>query len=211
MTDSKLAQKLAQKLEGRKTIKGICSELGIKRGTAVYYVSMMRKNGFVHQTIYTKPERTYVIKPCARPAPAGGLVEALNRVLPKDFQIDEPYEHYVWGPYSFEDALVSAVRTKKARFILGSILLFRKVSDWKLLMKMAGGEKRKIGALYDLARREIPKVPRMDKRTYRGLLRAKVYDKYLISKAGPSEDYKDLSKKWGIFIPFTKKDMNRLR
>ena len=210
-TGEGFVENLARKLGGEKTVSAICAELGVGRQTAINYISMLRQNGFVHKTKYTKPERTYVIKNYRKPQSGTGLVETLNKVLPADLQIEEPYEHYVWEPYSFEEALVDAVRTKKARFLLASLLLFRKTRDWKLLLKLAGKDKRKVGAVYDVARKELPRIRRMDKRSYNALLRAKNYDKYLVARVGASRDYEKISRRWGVLIPFTKRDLERIR
>lgn len=199
-----------KKLNGYFTISDICKKLNMQRQSAIDYVSKLRKAGYVHRTIYTKPERTYLIRQYRKAAAQKGLTDVLNSLLPANFQLQEKYEQYVWGEYPPEKAFVDTLKTRKARFVLASIILFRKIKDWKLLFKYAKGNRRKAGALYDLARREMPKIRRMDKRTYTALLKSPKESPYFVGKAEASADYLQISKKWGVFIPFSREDVRRI-
>lgn len=197
-------------LNGYYTTSDICRELHIKRQTALNYICKLRKMGHIHETIHTQPERTYFIKQSKKIIAKRGLTDLLNSLLPAEFQLHEKYEHFVWGKYPPEKAFADALKTKKARFVLASIILFRKIKNWKLLFKCAKGDRKKAGALYDLARKEMPKIRRMDKRTYTALLKSPKEPPYFVGNAKASADYLQISKKWGVFIPFSRKDIERI-
>ena len=46
----------------------------------------------------------------------------------------------------------------------------------------------------------------MDIRTKKALLKGKLKDKYIIKRI-KSTDFKDIEKKWNVFIPFNKADL----
>ena len=64
---------------------------------------------------------------------------------------------------------------------------------------------REIGALYDVAR-TFMRVRRMDRRTRKSLLKSKIKSRYIIENM-KSKDFRDIEKKWNVFIPISKKDL----
>src|SRR3989344_5619413 len=64
---------------------------------------------------------------------------------------------------------------------------------------------RNVGALYDVARKCI-KVRRMDERTRNALLKSNG-KKFLFDYKIKSKSFQDVEKKWRVFIPLNKQDM----
>jgi len=89
--------------------------------------------------------------------------------------------------------------------------LFNRIKKWSRLYKYAKERdcRNKVGALYELAKTVI-RVKRIDKKTEKGLLKAKDKDKYIIPRM-KSRDFKDIEKKYHVFIPFNRADLERLK
>lgn len=202
---------LVKKLEGLHTIKTIQKELKISRSTAIKLMCILRKEGFVETSGGGKQPRFYRISPIkVKKAGYPGLYDIINKYSP--IKIAEPVQHRIMGKrLSVEEALVRAVETRKFKVILASLALFRHVKNWSRLHEIAKQHnvRRKIGALYNLARLFM-KVRRMDKRTENRLLSSKDKDKYLIPKM-KSKDFTDIQKKWKVYIPFTRADLVRYK
>ncbi|MBW2984053.1 hypothetical protein KY361_03005 [Candidatus Woesearchaeota archaeon] len=202
---------LAKRLEGLHTIKTIQKELKIARSTAIKLMCFLRKQGFVETSGGGKQPRFYRISPIkVKKAGYPGLYDMINKYSP--IKIAEPVKHRIMGKrISVEEALVRAVETGKFRVILASLALFRHIKNWSRLYEIAKQHnvRRKVGALYDLARLFI-KVRRMDKKTENNLLSSKDKDKYIIPEMS-SEDFADIQKKWKIYIPFTRYDLRRYK
>lgn len=200
---------LARNLQGLQTISSISKKLEVKRKTAVNYVYELRKGGFVKTTRGRKKIRVYEISP-VRKKELGypGMYDIINRYSP--IKLVKPYEHRVHGkPMSIEEAIVRAIKTGDFRTILASLALFSHVKDWSLLYECAKKEdvRRQAGAMYDLSRKALL-VRRIDRRIERRLLEAPIEKKYLIPNV-KSSDFKDVEKKWRVFIPFRKEDLRR--
>jgi hypothetical protein len=199
--------KLAKKLEGLQTISNICKILGISRRTAVNYVFLLRKGGFL-ETIYGKRKiRMYKIRPVVKEETGyPGLIETIDKY--SKVKIIGKYEHRIYSHrMTVEEALVRAVKSRQFRIILSALGLFSKITNWSLLGNLAKKEMagRKIGALYDVAR-DTFKVARMDKRTRTALLKSKIRDKYIIEGIR-SKDFRQIEKIWNVYIPFNKADL----
>ena len=65
--------------------------------------------------------------------------------------------------------------------------------------------RRKVGALYELTR-NFMKVRRIDKRTLNSLLKAKNEPKFIVDNF-KSKDFKNIERKWNVFLPFNKVDI----
>lgn len=200
-------QELAKKLEGIHTVQTISKILNISKRTAINYIWKLRKKGLV-ETIYGKRKiRMYKIK-AIRKLERGypGLYDMINenskvKIVPR--YSTRIYTHKL----TIEEAIVKAVKTKEFRIILASLGLFNKIKNWHLLNEFAKKEEigRKLGALYDTARKVI-KLKRMDNRTKKSLLRSKVNDKSIINGL-KTKDFKDIEEIWNVYIPFNKSDL----
>lgn len=200
-------QGLAKKLEGLQTVSSISKILDIDRRTAINYIFLLRKKGFVG-TLYGKRKiRMYRIRTVQRKERGyEGLYEIINKN--SKVKLVEPYREIVYThKLSFEEAIVRAVKSGKFRLILASLGLFNKIKNWHRLFIFAKKENvgRKIGALYDITRKII-KVKKMDERTRKALLKTKMDNKFIVDKV-KSKDFKEIGKIWKVYIPFNKADL----
>jgi hypothetical protein len=200
-------EKLAKRLEGLQTVSSICKLLKVDRRTAINYISMLRKKGFL-ETVYGKRRiRMYRISPAVkRKAGYPGLYETINKY--SKVKVISRYEHKVYThELTAEEAIVRAVKTGRFRVILAALGLFNRIEDWHLLNKLSKKEKigRKIGALYNTARKSF-RVKRIDERTRKSLLKSRTDDRYIVDKI-KSRDFKDIEKTWKVYIPFNKADL----
>ena len=196
---------LLNKLKGVQTIESIMSILKVNRQKAIYLVYLLRKRGFVKTKRLGNNKRIYFISHENRL----GLnyFDVINEFSPVKISVSGGYWFY-GDSFSFEDVLTYAVSTRRFRVVLASIALFQKINDWKLLYKLSKEKNvvREIGALYSLSRR-LMKVKRMDGRILNKMLPKEEDNfKYLIPKL-KSRDFKDIEKKWRIYLPFNKADL----
>jgi len=200
-----------KKLEGLNTIDLVQKKLNVKKSTAIKKVHELRKLGYVETSGGGKQPRFYWIYR-AKITRGGnpGLYEVINKNSPIKLRL--PYENRIFGrKLSVEEAIVRAVKSNNFRLILASLALFNKIENWSRLYQYAKKEnvRRKIGALYDVARRII-KVRRMDAGTRKLLLKSVERDKFII-KGGKSKDFIDIQKKWKVYIPFNNADLMRYK
>ncbi|MEK6951760.1 MAG: HTH domain-containing protein [Nanoarchaeota archaeon] len=204
---------LAKRLEGLQTVSTIAKKLGITKRTAVNYVSKLRKEGFLKNYMGGRKTRFYVIDPLKRKETGyPGIYEIINKN--SRIGLVTRVKYRVHGkPLSIEEVIVEAIKTNDYRVILASLDLFRKVKDWSKLKDLAIKNKigRKIGALYDVARKFI-RVRRMDLRTRTALLNSKINNRYIIQNLrGELEHFKDIEVTWRVYIPFNKNDLMRYK
>ena len=198
---------IAKTLEGLQTVDSIAKNLDINRRTAINYVWMLRKKGFV-ETVYGKRKiRMYKISPLkANKFGYPGLYEFLNQN--SKIKVYAPYLNRIYDHKPTpEEIIVKAVKTGDLRTILSSLALFNKVKDWQRLSQIARKELvgRKIGALYDAAK-IIIRVRRMDKKTRKALLNSKIEDKHIV-KYARTKDLQHIEKEWNVYLPFNKADL----
>ena len=199
-----------KKLEGLQTLESIQKKLGISRPTAIKYAYLLRKQGFVKTSGGGKQPRFYRISALRQEETGNpGMYGIINQYSPIKLRAIET--RIIGRKLTVEEALVRAVDSKEFRTILASLALFNHIKDWGLLYKLAKekGIRKKVGALYDAARKII-KTKKMDKRIYNRLLQAKEKEKYVIEGL-KSKDYKDIGNKWKIHIPFNKADLWRYK
>lgn len=205
-------QELAKRLEGLQTVETIEKTIGIGRNTAINYIYEMRKRGFIHEESRGKnKKRLYEIRPCKKITKGyPGLYEIIN--LNSPVKVVRPYKTVVYEKIGIEEALVRATETKKFRVVLASLFLFSKVGNWYKLYNAAkkAGVGRKVGALYDVSRKNINKVGKMDKRVRNLLKQTKIKNRYIIPKL-KSDDFKEIEKEWNVYIPFNKEDLKRYK
>jgi hypothetical protein len=193
------------------TVETMARRLDISERTAINYISEMRERGFVETERGRRGKRIYRISPIRRRKSGyPGLYETINRHSP--IKLVEPYRHRIHDhELSIEEAVVRAVATKEFRVVLASLALFSRVEDWSSLYGFAKEYRveRNIGALYDLSRRCL-RVRRMDGRIRRMLKSAGMESRYIIENA-KTRDFKEIERKWGVFIPFNAADLERYK
>ena len=204
---------IAKKLEGLQTVSTISKRLGVQRTTAINYASKLRKEGFLKNYMGGRNIRLYIIDPL-RKKEVGypGVYEVINKN--SRIGVITRIKYRVHGkPLTIEEAIIEGVNTGDYRTILASLDLFRKVKNWSLLKKIALKYNlgRKIGALYDVARKFI-RVRKMDLRTRKAFLRSRVDSKYIIKNLrGKSGHFHDIETTWKVYIPFNKADLMRYK
>ena len=208
---NKSIEAILERLEGLNTLDLVQKKLNVKRGTAIKRIHELRKLGYVETSGGGKQPRLYRIsrikmKKIGNP----GLYDTINKNSP--IKLSKPYEHrIVNGKLSIEEAIARAVKSGDFRLILASLPLFVKVKNWSKLYNLAKKEniRRKIGALYEVAKR-IMRVRRIDKKTMRLLLNAKNEEKHIVQGI-KSDDFEDIEKKWRVYIPFNMMDLRRYK
>ena len=206
-----ISEDIVKKLEGLQNIDSIMSKLGIKRNTAVQYVYSLRKRGLIETRIGRGKKRLYRITKLPKINIGNpGYYEIINKN--SSIKVWEKYEHRVIGrKISIEEAIAWAASTQEDRLHLAVLALFKKVKNWSELYKWAlyFKSRRKVGALYDAARKFML-VRRMDGRIRKKLLEAKNESKYLYPNL-KSKDFKDIENKWRVFIDLNKSDLMRYK
>lgn len=198
---------IAKRLEGLQTIGSLAKNLGISRRTAINYVWMLRKEGFV-KTVYGKRKiRMYNISPLKENKFGyPGLYEFLNQN--SRIKLYAPYAERIYDHKpSTEEMIVKAVKTGDLRTVLSSLALFNKIKNWPRLSQIARKEMvgRQIGALYDAAK-TIIRVRHIDKKTRKALLNSKIENKHIVKYAG-TKDLRHIEKEWKVYLPFNKADL----
>jgi hypothetical protein len=180
--------------------------LGFNKVKTTKYISSLRKKGYVKTKRLSNKKRVYEIS-FENKLGGKNYLDILKENSP--VKIDIPINYTIYGiEPSLEETLIFAVKSKSLRAILSSLALFKKINNWPLLYRLSKAEniERKIGALYNLAR-QIMKTRKMTKR-FRNLSLPKKDSKYLYIIEGlNSKDFKEIEKKWKVYIPFNKEDL----
>jgi hypothetical protein len=201
---------LLERLKGTQTIESIMAIMHANRQKAIYYIFRLRKKGYV-KTKRQGNKRVYYIS-FENKLGGTSYLEIINKSAPMKIResSEAGYASYrIYGKEpSPEETLIYAIKTKSLRTILASLALFKKIHDWARLYNLAKQEglERQAGALYDLARRII-RTRKMTKRFLSHSL-PKKQDKYMhiIGKLS-SKDFKDIEKKWRVYLPFNMADL----
>ena len=200
-----------KKLEGLNTIDMIQKKLKVSKKTAIKKVHELRKKGYVETSGGRQQPRIYrIARIKIKKIGYQGLYDIINENSP--VKLVKLYEHRIINKkLPIEEALVRAVKTEDYRVILASLALFSKIKNWSRLYQYAKQNKvrKKIGALYDVARTTI-RVKKMNEKTRNLLRTAKEKNRYIV-KDLKSKDFIDIEKKWKIYIPFNKTDLTRLK
>ncbi len=206
-------EKLAEKLQGFYTLETLAARLKIDRVKAIYVVHRLRKLGFVKTSYGAGKKRLYNISMKNKQSGVS-YTEKINEAsksVSASFALAVPSDaYYVHGREpSYEEALIYALKQKDVRYIIASLVLFRKISDWCLLYRLAKKENlvREVAALYEIARRVVRKVRKMPKR-FLHLAQKKKTKKFIhIVSNISSDDFKDIEKKWKVYIPLNRSDL----
>lgn len=197
---------LLHKLEGIQTIDSIMNLLGVSRSSAYVYVSLLRKEGFVKTKYMSNKKRVYYISKKNR---LGGTsyVEIINKYSPVKLAESETYKIY-GRDVSFEETLIFAIKTKKIRFILASLVLFQHITDWRLLGDLArkNSVERFVGALYDMSRK-IMKTRKMEGKFRNSILPSSKDTYTSVIEGLQSKDFKLVEDYWHVHLPFNKLDL----
>lgn len=197
---------LLQKLAGTQTIVSIMAILKVNKKMAIYYIHRLRKGGYVKTKRQSNNRRVYYISIENR---LGGksYYDIINQYSPIKISTPSIYQLYGKGP-SLEETLIYAVKTKSLRTILASLVLFKKISDWAELYRLAKENhiERQVGALYDLARK-IMKVRKMTKKFRGSALPKEGHTFGYIVPELKSKDFIEIETIWKIYLPFNKNDL----
>jgi len=204
-------ESILRKLEGLNTIDLIERKLNVKRSTAIKKISELRKLGYVETSGGGKQPRFYriyrvKISKIGNP----GLYDIINQNSP--IKLSKPFEERIIGKkLSIEEAIIRAIKTENYRVVLAALALFNKIKDYSRLYELAKKEnvRRKLGALYEVARRVI-RTKKIDDKHLKLMLNAKNERKFIVPHA-KSKDFKDIQKRWNMYIPFNKQDLWRLK
>ena len=201
-------------IEGTRTIDDVQEKLKIDRAKAIYLLHRLRKLGYIRTKYLPNKKRVYSISPLNKQKGISYL-EAFNNNMPNSaFKISGKEEYFIHGrDVKPEDLLVYALKKNKVRFVISSLFLFRKIENWSYLYRLAKKENlaRQISALYEVARIFVKKVRKMPKR-FKNLTAPKKNDKYIyVIKGFSSDDFKEIEKKWKIYIPLNRADLEEYR
>lgn len=204
-------EKLAEDLEGLQTVESIKNRFGIDRARAIYLIHRLREKGYVKTFYLNNKKRMYSIS-ILNQQKGISYTEFINKSSP--IKLAEFNFYFVHGREpSPEEALIYALKRKTIRYVIASLSLFRKIKDWHFLYKLAKKENlvRQIAALYEVARLYVKKIRRIPKRFY-NLARPKKGDSYLyIIERFSSDDFKDIEKKWRVYIPLNRADLREYK
>lgn len=202
---------IAKRLEGINTLKMVMGKLNVQKSTAIKILSLLRKEGFVETSGGGKKPRLYTISPIRIAGKEHlGIYDIINKY--SKLKLFKPFEHKVMDrKLSIEEAIPMAVKEGNFRLVLASLGLFNFVKDWKKLHYYAKkyNVMRKVGALYEIAR-FCMKTRRMDERTRKSLIKGEERDRFIV-KPSKAKDFKDIGKKWRVYIPFNKADLMRYK
>jgi len=197
-------------IEGTRTIDDVQEKLNIDRSKAIYILYKLRKLGYIRTKYLPNKKRIYSISLLNKQNRVSYL-ESFNNNMPNaSLKINDTENYFVYGrKLKAEDELIYALKKSKIRYVISSLFLFRKIKDWSYLYRLAKKENltRQISALYDVARIFIRKVRKMPKR-FRRYATPKKNEKYVSIVSGfNSDDFKDIEKKWKVYIPLNSADL----
>ncbi len=203
-------EKLAESIQGIYTVETLADRLKIDRTKAIYVIHRLRKIGFVKTSYGAENKRLYNIS--LRNKQKGiSYTEKINEASPSaSYAIVSSDSYYIHGRTpSYEEALIYAIKQNDVRYIIASLALFRRISDWHLLYKLAKKEGiiRKVAALYEIARKVVRKVRRMPKRFLHLAQKEKATRFSYIIDHLSSDDFKDIERKWKVYIPLNHADI----
>lgn len=201
---------LFQKLNGIQTIESVKDILNVDKRMAIYYLHRLRKEGYVKTKRQSNNRRVYNISIDNK---LGGksYYDIINQHSP--IKISTPVTYRIYGKEpSLEETLIYAIKTKSLRTILASLALFKKISNWVKLYRLAKENhlERQVGVLYDLTR-QIMKVRRMPIKFRNRALPPKKFKFEQIIPRLKSKDFWRIEKIWKMHLPFNKKDLEEYK
>ncbi len=202
----KQLKNVLETVKGAQTLESVMTLLDLNRIKTIKLLSALRKKGYVKTKRLSNNKRLYDISFENR-LNGESYADVLNTYSP--IKITTSETRMIYGKeISLEETLILAIKSRSLRQILASLALFKKIKDWILLYRLAKAEGlgRQIGVLYDLSRK-IMKTRRMAKR-FQNLALPKKNEKYLYIIDGlNSEDFKEIERKWKVYLPFNTSDL----
>jgi len=201
---------ILQKLAGIQTIESVMDILKVDKRMAIYYIHSLRKEGYVKTRRQSNNRRVYNISIDNK---LGGksYYEIINQHSP--VKISTPVIYRIYGKEpSLEETLIYAIKTKSLRTILASLALFKTISNWVELYKLAKENhiERQVGALYDLAL-QVMKVRKMSLKFRSSALPKEEYKFEYVVPELKSRDFTGIENIWKIYLPFNKKDLEEYK
>lgn len=194
-------------MQGFYTVETLCTQLNISRTRAVYLIHKLRELGLVKTSYVANRKRLYYISINNRQTSLS-YTDLLNRNSPIKLASFEPYFVHGRTP-SYEEVLIYALKQRNIRYIIASLSLFRKISNWSKLYHLAKKENLllEVVVLYELSRRIVKKVKRMPLR-FLNLVKKNIPKKpiFIVDKFS-SNDYQDIERKWNVYIPLNASDL----
>ena len=205
--------KLAEYLEGFYTVETLAERLKTKKSKAIYVIHRLRKLGYVKTSYEAGKKRLYNIS-LKNKQKGISYTDKINEasknvsasyalVIPKD-------AYYIHNREpTYEEALIYAIKIKDVRYLIASLVLFRKISNWSLLYALAKKEDLvlELATLYEIARKVVRKVRKMPKRFLHLAQKRKVRGfRYIVDHLS-SKDFTTIEKKWRVYIPLNLSDL----
>lgn len=208
-------EKLAESVQGFYTLKTLGDRLKIDKSRAIYVIHRLRKLGYVKTSYGAGKKRIYYIS-LKNKQKGISYTDKINEVAHSaSYALVVPSDaYYVHGRMpSYEEALIYAIKKRDVRYIIASLALFRRISDWSLLYNLAKKENltREVAALYEVARRFVKKVRRMPKRFLHLAQKKRDSPFVYIREPISSDDFKDIERKWKIYIPLNASDLEEYK
>lgn len=196
---------LLWKLEGLHTVETAAKTLGITRQGALNLLCRLKKEQHVTVSGGGRRIRLYKITIRKQLPRVPGMFDIINKYSPH-MKLSPWYDHQVHGKYGPEEALIDAIQTKSFRVILVSLHLFKHITNWSKLYRLAQENDcwQKVGAMYDVARLFM-RVKRMSQR-YRKVIVKKWVQLTQLQK----KNFPEISERWKVYIPFNQYDMVEL-
>lgn len=196
---------LLWKLEGLHTVETAAKTLGITRQGALNLLCRLKKEQHVTVSGGGRRIRLYKITIRKQLPRVPGMFDIINKYSPH-MKLNPWYDHQVHGRYGPEEALIDAIQTESFRVILASLHLFKHITDWPRLYRMAKEKDcwQKVGALYDVARLFMH-VRRMGTACMRIITK-----KWVALTQLRKKNFPEIAERWKVYIPFNRRDMVEL-
>lgn len=202
-----IPMQIVRNLEGTQTVESVMSLLNVSRPKAVYYIYMLRKEGYVKTRKRSDQTRIYNIS-FKNKLKGTSYYDLIN--LHSPIKISAPHLYNVYGKEpTIEETIVFAIKTKSIRVLIASLGLFRRIEDWQEVYHLSKQNRmeRQVGALHDLARKIMKKVKRMPPRFRNNALPKEYYPFEYMVPDSKSKDFQNIEKVWKIYLPFNKEDL----
>lgn len=150
-----------KKLEGWYTADLLSEELGIKRSSTLNLVSKLKKENRLKKIGGRNQKRIYkiTILPTKK---TNGFYDIVNKYAKE--KLVPSFNHYTYGNYTSEDAIIEGIKTKDTRVKESVMYLFNHVNNWKKLFGIGKKENiiPEIIDLYNKARKtfKCKKIPK---------------------------------------------------
>ena len=148
--------------EGKYTVEKFAEDYNLTRQSAINLLSKLKKQSYLTISGGGKQKRIYTIYKFPK-RPTNGFYNIVNKYSPE--KLYPKFEHYVKGRYTIEHAIIDGLKIGDIRTLEATKYLFKRVTNWKLLIDLAKKENllRKALNLYNNARSTI-KCRKMPKR-----------------------------------------------